>query len=385
METRSPISTLQISSNGYKQMDEHNLREGLREVGLSQYEADSYLAILELGTAPAVKIAEQADVPKSRIYDVLRDLEDEHYIETFEQDSTLSARPRDPEEVVSGLEARAETLSSTAEEIEDRWERPEISDHKISVVKRFDSVLDQFEIAAQEATNRIQIAVSPSQLERVRPALEDAVDRGVFVKLCVATGLEDPHAIDEIDFEGLATEARHRSLPAPFTALVDRTHTFFSSESNPGDQYGIILDDFTLSYVFHWYFQSALWGTWHPVYAPPAGTKREYVDVRECVQDIAPIVNAGTSIPATVHGIDTESGREVTLSGEISEIISAGQPAEDGSLTLTQLAGQATLVFKSDGVEYGIGGRGATLEDIEATRVIIDPPKTVPTEDDGDQ
>lgn len=366
-------------------MDKNNLREGLREVGLSQYEADAYLTILELGTAPAVKIAEQAGVPKSRIYDVLRDLEEERYIETFEQDSALSARPRDPEDVISGLEARAETLSTTAKEIEDRWERPEIRDHKISVVKRFDSVLDQFEIAAEEATNRIQIAVSPSQLEAVRPTLEDAVDRGVFVKLCVATGLEDPHAVDDIEFEGVATEARHRTLPAPFTALVDRTHTFFSSESHPSDQYGIILDDFTLSYVFHWYFQSALWGTWQLVYAPPAGTKREYVDVRECVQDIAPIVNAGTSISATVRGIDTESGEKVVLSGEITEIISAGQPAEDGSLSLTQLAGQATLVFKSDGIEYGIGGRGATLEDIEATRVIIDPPNTVKTEEKGDQ
>lgn len=358
-------------------MDEDELRSGLQEAGLSQYEADAYLAILERGTAPAVKVAEQAGVPKSRIYDVLRDLERDNYIETFEQDSALTAQPRDPADVMTDLEERAKTLSTTAKAIEERWEQPEISDHKISIVKRFDSVIEQFQLAAEAATNRIQIAVSPSQLEAVRPTLEDAVERGVFVKLCIATGFEEPHVVEEIDFESVATEARHRTLPAPFTALVDRTHTFFSSQSHPSDQYGIIIDDFTLSYVFHWYFQSALWGTWQPVHAPAAGTKREYVDVRECVQDIAPIVNAGTAIPATVRGFDTQTGEDVSLSGEITEIISAGRPDEDGALTLTQLAGQATLVLESDGLEYGIGGRGATLEDVEATRVVIDPPESI--------
>lgn len=354
-------------------MNEDELRAGLQDAGLSQYEADAYLAVLERGTAPVVKIAEQTGIPKSRIYDVLEDLERDDYVETFEQDSALSTRPRNPSEVTGDLQQRANRLATTAEAIEDRWERPEIRDHKISIVKRFDSVVEQFRAVAENATNRIQIAVSPSQFETVRPALEDAVNRGVFVKLCVATGLEDTHVVDDMTFEDVATETRHRTLPAPFTALVDRSHTFFSSQSHPSDQYGIIIDDLTLTYVFHWYFQGALWGTWQSVHNSVAeGTKLEYVDVRECVQDIAPIVTDGTAIPATVRGFDVQTGEDITLSGDITEIISASPPNDDGALTLTQLASQATIVLESDGREYGIGGRGATLEDIEATRIVLD-------------
>jgi sugar-specific transcriptional regulator TrmB len=361
-------------------MDEKQLREGLQEAGLSQYEADTYLEVLERGTASAVKIAEGAGVPKSRIYDVLRDLESEGYVETFEGDS-LSARARDPTEVLEDLQERANRLASTAEEIEARWERPEIDDHKITIVKRFESVFDQFQAVAEDATNQIQIAVTPSQFESVRPVLEDAVERGVFVKLCLATGIEDAHAVEDVEFEDVATEARHRTLPAPFTALVDRTHTFFSSMSTPNDQYGIIIDDLTLTYVFHWYFQSALWGTWDQVYSQtPEDGKREYVDVRECIQDVAPGVEAGTPIPATVRGFDTHTGDDVTLTGTIVDIISAGTPAADESLTLSHLAGQATIVLKSDGYEYGIGGRGSTFEDVEATRIVIEPPESLSEE-----
>lgn len=356
-------------------MNEDELRAGLQDAGLSQYKADAYLAVLERGTAPAVEIAEQTGIPKSRIYDVLEDLERDDYVETFEQDSTLAVRSRDPTEVMTNLQQRANRLATTAEAIEDRWERPEIRGHKISIVKRFDSVVDQFRAAAEDATDRIQIAVTPSQFETVRPALEDAVDRGVFVKLCVVTGLENPHVVDDMTFEDVATEVRHRTLPAPFTALIDRSHTFFSSQSHPSDQYGIIIDDLTLTYVFHWYFQGALWGTWESVYDSIAeDTKLEYVDVRECVQDIAPIVNDGTAIPATVRGFNVRTGDDITLSGDITEIISVSPPDDDGALTLTQLAGQATIVLESDGQEYGIGGQGATLEDIEATRIVLDQP-----------
>ena len=58
---------------------------------------------------PAVKnyarpyeVAEASDVPDPRIYDVLRDLADAGYIETYEQD-LLYARAVSPEEVLDDL------------------------------------------------------------------------------------------------------------------------------------------------------------------------------------------------------------------------------------------------------------------------------------------
>lgn len=353
-------------------MDEEQLRAGLKEAGLSQYEADAYLTVLERGGTPAVKIAAQAGVPKSRIYDVLRDLEEDGYIETYEQDS-LHARARDPAEILDNLQQRADRLAQTASEIESRWEKPGIDDHKITIVKRFESVLDQFRDIANRADNQIQLAASPSQIEALQSTLQDAIERNIFVKLCVTTSPSNAHEIDALEFGPIATEVRHRSLPAPFTALVDTSHACFSPEMHPTDQYGILINDFSLSYVFHWYFHSALWQTWELVYADSMdGQKREYVDVRECICDIAPLLNDGIEIPVTIRGLDVETGEDITLSGHIVEIISAGSVNSEGSLTLTQLAGQATLVLESNGQEYGIGGRGATLEDIEATRIIID-------------
>jgi|AntDeeMetagen134_2_1112570.scaffolds.fasta_scaffold01270_4 sugar-specific transcriptional regulator TrmB len=43
----------------------------LHEMGLSEYESDAYLALLDWGTAPAKVVSEEADIPQSRVYDVL--------------------------------------------------------------------------------------------------------------------------------------------------------------------------------------------------------------------------------------------------------------------------------------------------------------------------
>ncbi|MFW5950269.1 MAG: TrmB family transcriptional regulator, partial [archaeon] len=67
--------------------DDSRLIETLEKVGLSPYQSKAYVTVLKLGSATATTIAEKSGVPESRIYDVLRDLEDEGFIEVYEQDS----------------------------------------------------------------------------------------------------------------------------------------------------------------------------------------------------------------------------------------------------------------------------------------------------------
>ena len=52
------------------------------------------------------------EVPRPRIYDVLRSLTDREYVETYEQD-TLRARAHSPADVVDDLRGRADRFEST--------------------------------------------------------------------------------------------------------------------------------------------------------------------------------------------------------------------------------------------------------------------------------
>jgi len=76
-------------------MDGRTLLDGLVDGGLSEYQADAYLTLLERGTSPAVDVAKNCSIPVPRIYDILNELEQMGYVETLDRDK-LHARACDP-------------------------------------------------------------------------------------------------------------------------------------------------------------------------------------------------------------------------------------------------------------------------------------------------
>ena len=355
-------------------MNEDELSRGLKEAGLSKYQIEAYTTLLELGTAAATDLAQEADIPRSRIYDVLQDLAEEGYVETFEQDS-VRARARDPSKISDQLQERAHILSDTAEEIRKRWQQTSVGGHRISVVKRAETVLERAESAIQNAENQIQLSATPDQFERLKPALQEAVADDIFVLVSFNTSPEQPaEPMEFIQLEKSVTEARHRNLPAPFICLVDRQITCFAPHMRPVGQYGAIFEDETLTYIFHWYFQAALWESWPISYtARDNGLPAEYVDIRECIRDIAPLLADEARITAHVRGKATTRQETFDLRGEITDVLYTNSHEYDAESepTLSGMAGQATIVLETDNEEYGVGGWGSILEDIEAQRVII--------------
>ncbi|MFB6127014.1 MAG: TrmB family transcriptional regulator [Halolamina sp.] len=351
-------------------MDSAELRAALEDAGLSQYQAEAYTSLLQLGTASATELADACSVPTARIYDVLRDLETKGYIDTFEQDS-LRARARDPDTALEELRGRAERLTDAAAEIEAQWEQPAVDQHRVSIVKRFETVAERARQSIREAENEVQLAVTPESYRRLRDACAQAFDNGAVVKVAVITETGgDPPAID---FDGEVTEARHRRLPTPFVALVDRSVTCFAPHHDSLNEYGVLVDDYTLTYVFHWYFLTCLWEGWQSIHEADAGDlPPKYVNIRRCVSDLEALLNDGGTARVGVRGIRTDDETAVTLTGEVVDVEYAGGGAMDSSVDL-QLASQVTLRLRTDdGETVTVGGWGAVIEDVEAKRITIE-------------
>jgi len=350
-------------------MDTETFTDVLEEAGLSPYESEVYATLLEVGTASATEIADESGVPGPRIYDILRSLAERGYVETYEQD-TLQARAHDPAEVLADLRERASQFEAAAEEIETRWEQPELKHNNVSIVKRLETVIDRTRQFIEDSTHQVYLSASLDGIDELSDALEAAHERGVAVHLSVHTenGGEPP---SPANFEGLCREARYRRLPAPFVALVDREKTCFFHHPDAVDQYGVLVDDRTHSYVFHWYFLAALWEHCETVYSELSSElPAEYVDIRQLVADIGPLVEDGVSLAVSIEGYETETGQPVSCTGTVTETELATSTTDAVNPSL--VAGQATLYVETDDAELSVGGWGAIIEDIEATRVIVE-------------
>jgi len=249
-------------------METEALIATLEDAGLSPYRAEAYVALLRLGTASASDVSDASDVPTPRVYDVVRDLEDQGYVETYDQGS-LRARAHDPADVFEDLRGQAQQFERAAEEVEKRREQPDPETTRASIVKRFGTVFDRAETFVEAADSRIPLSATPDHVEALRPALVAARDRGVSVHVSTHT-CPDADAPPASLFEGACTEARHRPIPAPFVALVDRERTCFAHHPDSYGDYGMLVDDRVHSHVFHWYFLPRLWEGYPSVYGTDA-------------------------------------------------------------------------------------------------------------------
>ncbi|WP_254546230.1 TrmB family transcriptional regulator [Halomarina pelagica] len=358
-------------------METATLVETFREAGLSPYQARTYVALLDLGAAAATELAAAADVPSARIYDVLRDLETRGYVETYEREH-LCVRAHSPAEVLEDLRSRARELEAAANEVETRWEQPDLRGARASLVRRFDTVIDQAQAFVETANHQIQLSVTLDEYEMLRPALRAAHERGVSVRVAIHTSL-DASPPSESRFAGVCTEIRHRRLPGPFVALIDRHQTCFAHHADSVDRYGVLVDDRAHTYVFNWYFQTCLWDPWPLVYSDrPSDPPMEYVDLRQCIRDIAPLVADGATVRVDVTGRDLETGESRSLHGVVVDLLVA-EGIPEGDVPMRELVGQAAIVVEGtehgdragDRRRYTVGGWGAILEEIEAENVTV--------------
>ena len=354
-------------------MDSAELAETLERAGLSPYQADAYVTLLEYGSTSATELASASGVPKPRIYDVLEELEGRGYVETYEAGS-LHARAHSPADVMEDLRSRADMFESAATEVEDRWEQPPLESNHASIVRRFQTVYERASTFVDGAEHQVHLSLTPEEFERLRPRLVAAHDRGVSVRVSVHT--KPGESPPDLDFRGACWEARHRRFPAPFLTLVDRRKTCFAHHPDAFEEYGVLVDDRTHAHVFHWYFRTALWDDWETLYVATGDGPVEYLDIRQCARDLSPLIDAGVEVRARVEGYDIETGENVELVGYVREaVVSAtGNRTEGEGDTERQrhsMAGQVSLVVETEDGPTTVGGWGSMLESVEATHITV--------------
>ncbi|WP_136689776.1 TrmB family transcriptional regulator [Halorhabdus amylolytica] len=354
-------------------MNETELTAILEDAGLSPYQASAYVEILKLGSASATTIAKESDVPDPRIYDVLRDLEESGYIETYEQDS-LRARAYSPTTILEDLRERATNFETAAEEIEGLWEAPTIETHTVNFVNRVDTVLDQAGAIIREATEQVQLAVNLDQYEQLRPALRAAHENDVHVRIGIYIDEDNGEQLPEEDeLQTLASEVGYRTVPMPLVAIVDRTTTCFAPHELSTNRYGMIVEDRTHAYIFHWFFLAGLWeSNLEQLVTGDDTPPMTYVNVRECIRDIATPLSDGATITATIDAVDVNNGASVSLEGTIVDVYYTGLEEYTADAPFLYHGGQATIVLDNGDRENTIGGWGAVIEDYEATRIVVE-------------
>ena len=206
----------------------------LRDLGLSEYEARAYRALLRTGATTAKELSRASDVPMGRIYDVLNSLEQYNLVR-----SQAASRPKkyvavEPDAALDRLlddkkrelEEKAQQYENIVDELVDELDAAEPVDQQfwtaaVGPAETVDLLLERLS-AADDRIVMVAGSASPQfdlgeVSELVVEGLEDALSRGVAVSLLMTPTMVEslPQSVgdrytsqlaDHPDFEVRITE-----------------------------------------------------------------------------------------------------------------------------------------------------------------------------------
>lgn len=226
--------------------------EELEALGLSAYAARTFVALARIGEGTARDVSDDADVPRTRVYDAIEELQDYGLVDVqrtspkrFWSVSAETTSRRFEQEVdrrVGRLAAALDTLETSPQREEQRgvWT---VTGHE-SVTDRVIEFLDGAE------DEIVFMTIERLLTEEVVEVLRAASDRGVDIKLA---GMAEAA---EADLESIVPEAdQFDSLwdwsndPAGRLLLVDRRQTLVSVLLDNGEDDGTPRDE------------TAIWGS----------------------------------------------------------------------------------------------------------------------------
>ncbi|MFQ6086872.1 MAG: TrmB family transcriptional regulator [Candidatus Bathyarchaeia archaeon] len=171
----------------------------LRELGLTQYETRAYLALLDKGVLTASQISEYAEVPYSKIYEVLASLEKKGWIKT-EHERPSKYYPKSPSEALEAAKLRLEEMTRSWEqtilsELQPLYEKRGIREKPdIWILRGEFNILAKLKETLDKAKKEVMIAAPslPKTLENtVVSMLKRLQDAGVNVLFMISKEPKD--------------------------------------------------------------------------------------------------------------------------------------------------------------------------------------------------
>jgi HTH-type transcriptional regulator, sugar sensing transcriptional regulator len=166
------------------------LADALQQLGFTDYEARTYLALIDASPATAYEVANATSLPRANVYTVLRALEAKGAIQPVSEEP-LRYAPVNPEEFFARVEkSTAELCRHVVKQMERK--APSQNDVYVRVARGRRQVVAKISDLLAQARNEVWIKAAPQLLEPVLAQVREVADRGVKVKLILFGSPPEP-------------------------------------------------------------------------------------------------------------------------------------------------------------------------------------------------
>ena len=335
----------------------------LQDVGLTEYQSRAYVTSVRLGTARFTVLAEEAEIPQQRIYDVVDDLQEFGLVEVNEASTGKEAVAIPPEvgleelknQQVSQFESRFERAMDQLDTIAGDVDRPS---GYVTVVNHESSTQRHVSRAIETADWWLFLSLPMEWYGAFKAEVREALDRGVTVRLLVQT--DDVVTVENTTYhEDLLVNCRQ---DADLVVAADRDYGIFRGLSAPSvSRPSLVTRQKSIVEMFQRYSEQ-LWLGSREIATPTDGPRR-YLTPWRAIIDYEAALDADTPVEAYVEGHDTDTGQPGTWVGPVVDYTMRADRDADYRTVLPEIA---RIVVETETGSVSVGGWDAVLEDVAA-------------------
>jgi len=338
-------------------MSDDALRADLVAFGLSEKEAEAYLAVLRSGEATTGDVARAAGISQGYVYEVATELSDRGLVTVDGTATPTRLRARPPEDALGSFTERLDRLG---EGIERLYRRSDAGGPAVEIVHSRVTVRKRVVRAIEGADDEVVSIVPASEFAHLRDALADARDRGVAIYLQLVAPVEQVPA--DADWERFGLAVRTWDATPPVTVVADEqtgvmgAHGVLSGRH--GSAYALAFSQSDIAGAFFGNAVSNFWPMGEERYvADPDPLPATYDHVRTAVTNAALHRAQGRELVAdvTVRAVgaeETTTYERVPVVGVRQSLV--GEPTNEFPI-------ENNLVFETPDGRIATGGGDGSL------------------------
>lgn len=194
----------------------------MKQLGFSEYESKAYLNLLEEYPLNGYALSKKSGIPRSRIYEVLKNLIEKQLVFEQEDEKNKLYYPVDPDIFIKKVRAHYDGLFSNISEFTGKIYKEKKQDDRLVVIKGRENIIGFLNLLIRGAEKRIAISIWENEIKELQSELTKSIERGVVLR-GIYFGRKTPFdtLVPHRRLDRYIAEKKERYI----SIVVDGTHT----------------------------------------------------------------------------------------------------------------------------------------------------------------
>ena len=159
-----------------------SIMNDMKKLGFSEYECKAYLTLLEGYPLNGYALSKNSGIPRSRIYEVLKNLIAKQMVFEQTEEKSRLYYPMEPDTFIKKLKENYQSVFSNISQYARKHYKTKKQDDKLVVIKGRQNIISFLNLLIKGAEKRIALSIWDEEIKELTPELDNALKRGVMLR-----------------------------------------------------------------------------------------------------------------------------------------------------------------------------------------------------------